>query len=125
MERKSAMRASVGREIAGRLRAFKKALQSNRAISERFTCKRVVLDLQPMPYEPVMVKETRKLLGLSQALFAQFLGVSVKTVRAWEQGKGEPSVMACRFMDEIRHDPKYWRKRLLESAREKEAGASC
>jgi len=51
-------------------------------------------------------------------LFAHFLGVSVKTVRSWEQGK-TPSDIASRFMDEIRHNPNYWRQRLKESAKAK------
>jgi HTH-type transcriptional regulator/antitoxin HigA len=58
----------------------------------------------------------RKVLNASQALFAQFLGVSVKAVRKWESGQA-PSEMACRFMDEIRRNPKYWHKRLRESMR--------
>jgi len=29
--------------------------------------------------------------------------------------------MACRFMDEIRHDPDYWRQRLLDVVTEKTA----
>jgi len=59
-----------------------------------------------------MVRRTRGLLRASQAVFARFLGVSVKTVRAWEQGFNVPSDMACRFMDEIRRDPSYWLRRL-------------
>ena len=50
-------------------------------------------------------------------LFARFLGVSVKTVRAWEQGTNTPQEIACRLMDEILHDPDYWRKRLSQLAR--------
>ena len=44
-----------------------------------------------------------------------FLGVSVKTVQAWEQGLQTPPKMACRFMDEIRHDPEHWIERLKEA----------
>jgi hypothetical protein len=36
-------------------------------------------------------------------------------VQAWESGVNTPSDMACRFMDEIRHNPEYWQKRLSES----------
>jgi putative transcriptional regulator len=110
------MKSSVGKEMVRRLREFKKALENKEVISEQFTCKRLVLDLQPTPYEPAMVKKTRKSLGVSQALFAQFLGVSAQTVRAWEQGVNLPNDMACRFLDEIRADPKYWRHRLYRLA---------
>ena len=110
------MKASIGSRILKRLGEFADALEKEEVISQRFTCRRVVLDLRATPYEPELVKKTRHLLDVSQMLFAQLLGVSVKTVRAWEQGINAPNDMACRFMDEIRRDPKYWIKRLCEAA---------
>lgn len=38
----------------------------------------------------VDVSEIRKGLGLSQPEFARFMGVSVATLRNWEQGRREP-----------------------------------
>jgi putative transcriptional regulator len=58
------------------------------------------------------VKQTRALLGASQAIFAQFLGVSPSTIQDWEQGHKPPRGSACRLMDEIRRDPAYWQSRL-------------
>jgi putative transcriptional regulator len=106
------MKNSVGSRIIQRLEGFKDALQSGTRIADRFTCRKVVLDLGPEPYGPEQVKGTRELLNASQALFAKFLGVSVSTVRAWEHGINVPSAMARRFMDEIRRDPAYWIERL-------------
>jgi putative transcriptional regulator len=37
------------------------------------------------------VAQTRKKTGLSQARFAQLLGVSVRTLQDWEQGRRVPS----------------------------------
>ena len=37
------------------------------------------------------VGETRARTGLSQARFAQLLGVSVRTLQDWEQGRRAPS----------------------------------
>ena len=54
---------------------------------------------------PVEVRSIRESLGLSQALFADFLGVAPTTVRSWEQGQREPSALARRFLGEIRDDP--------------------
>lgn len=105
----------VERDLIEGMEGFLEDLQNNAPIEEKYTCRRVVLDLQPHAYTAEQVKDTRKLLRASQALFAQFLGVSPKTVRAWEQGKS-PSDIACRFMDEIQRNPEYWRKRLKESA---------
>jgi len=39
---------------------------------------------------PVLVKETRKRLGLTQVQFAQVLGVSFQSVNRWERGKTKP-----------------------------------
>src|SRR2546428_11115998 len=103
---------SVGSRIVERLEGFKNALKSGQKLSERFTCRSVVLDLELRPYGPEQVKQTRELLNASQALFAKFLGVSASTVRAWEHGTNVPSTMACRFLDEIRRDPQHWIERL-------------
>jgi putative transcriptional regulator len=102
------MKASVGHEIVKRIQDFAEALKATKPISERFTCRRVVLDLNPTPYDPDLVRKTRRILGASQAMFAKFLGVKTKTVQNWEQGLQAPSDMACRFMDEIRANPEYW-----------------
>ena len=37
------------------------------------------------------VAQTRKKTGLSQVRFAQLLGVSVRTLQDWEQGRRAPS----------------------------------
>ena len=37
------------------------------------------------------IAETREKTGLSQARFAQLLGVSVRTLQDWEQGRRAPS----------------------------------
>lgn len=114
------MKNSVGKKIIEGLREFTEALESNENITEKFTCRKVSLDLLPVSYSSDAVKAVRELLGVSQGVFAQFLGVSVKTVHAWEQGR-TPGDMACRFMDEIQRNPDYWRKRLLESIKVKDA----
>ena len=115
------MKGLVSKKIIEGLKEFTEALENNEPIAEKFTCRKVTLDLFPMPYRPETVKSTRKLLMASQALFAQFLGVSIKTVRTWEQGQNAPTDMACRFMDEIQRNPGYWLKRLRESIKVKEA----
>ncbi|HWL07652.1 MAG TPA: helix-turn-helix domain-containing protein [Planctomicrobium sp.] len=76
----------------------------------------IKLSLQPTKYTPEDAVAARNLLGASQVVFAEFLGVSVKTVQAWEQGTNPPSGMAARFLDEIRHNPEVYKKRLLELA---------
>src|SRR5579872_1643066 len=122
------MKSSVGSRIVERLKGFTEALESNHVISERFTCHKVHLDLKPTRYSPELVKRTRKLLGVSQALFARFIGTSPQTIRAWEQGINVPNDMACRFMDEIRQEPAYWlarlRKLVVSKTTEKTSGGT-
>ena len=43
--------------------------------------------------------------GMSQAVFAQVLNVSTKTVQSWEQGQRKPSQAALRLIQVFRHDP--------------------
>jgi putative transcriptional regulator len=102
-----------------RLRSFVEALESGEDISKKFTVRRVEFKFGPHLFTPDIVKDTRRLLRASQAVFARFLGVSVQTVRAWEQGTNPPSDMACRFLDEIRLNPPYWQQRLKDSLRVK------
>jgi putative transcriptional regulator len=109
------MKDSVGTKIIEGLREFTEALEKGEPITKRFTCRTVMLDLLPMTYGPEAVKATRQVLRASQGIFAQFLGVSPKSVRAWEQGVNPPSDIACRFMDEIQRNPDFWRNRLRES----------
>jgi putative transcriptional regulator len=116
---KRSSRKSVGREMIDSLAEFKTALEKGDDIAERFTVHRVTLDLEPAEYLPRDIRATRKLLDASQTIFAKFLGVSIQTVRAWEQGDKTPRDVARRFMDEIRRDPAYWRTRLESVAKVK------
>jgi len=108
------MKKSLGQTIANRLNEFADALASGEDVEAKFTCCKVVLKLAPSAYSPALVKKTRAVLSVSQGIFAQFIGVSIDTVQAWEGGVNRPSDMACRFMDEIRTSPIFWRKRLRE-----------
>lgn len=115
------MKASVKDRVLQRLKGFAEALKKGERIGEKFTVRQIELDLNPTHYTPAMVKEIRTILGVSQAVFAKFLGVSLKTVNSWEQGAKPPRDIACRFMDEIKAKPEYWRGRLLEMARVKKS----
>ncbi len=113
--RSTRTRSVEDRLIAG-LTEFRDALRRGKAPSSRFTVRSLTLDLTPGDYDAPAVRATRQLLGVSQAVFAQFLGVSADAVQAWEQGTRTPSGPARRFMDEIRRDPRLWRTRIHEAA---------
>ena len=115
--------SNVEADLLEGLGNFAQHLSSGKSIHDGYTVRRVVLKLQPTTYRPADVKRTRALLNASQPLFAQFLGVSDKTVRAWESGK-LPSGIAARFMDEIQTDPTYWRERVRKAAKLKKPTAT-
>ncbi|WP_242482533.1 helix-turn-helix domain-containing protein [Thiocystis violacea] len=48
----------------------------------------------------------RQEMGLSQAQFAQLLGVSVRTLQGWEQGRKQPSGAARTLLAIARRNPK-------------------
>ena len=53
------------------------------------------------------IKEIRINTGLTQALFAEYMGVSVKTVEAWEAGRNHPDGAACRLLTLTRQNPAF------------------
>ena len=51
------------------------------------------------------IKLIRKNTGLSQVMFAVSLGVSPKTVEAWENGRNKPYGASRRLLEIIQDDP--------------------
>jgi DNA-binding transcriptional regulator YiaG len=112
----------IGRLIAEGLQEIAEGLKNDKKnIGAKFTCHKMALNLVPTEYSAETVRETRGLLECSQTIFAQFLGVSANAVRSWEQGVNPPEHSTARLMDEIRHDPKYWKSRLRQLAVSKKA----
>ncbi len=109
--------SSVGKKIVSSLKNFVETIEASENVDDvlrRFNCRTIRLNLEAKAYSPELVKSTRELLGASQAIFAQFLGVSTSAVQDWEQGAKPPRGSACRLMDEIRCNPDYWIGRLRE-----------
>ncbi len=68
--------------------------------------RRTLVSMEPVPtFTPAEIKSIRKDAHMSQAMFAQFMGVSVKTVEAWEAGRNHPNGSACRLLALTRSDP--------------------
>ena len=59
----------------------------------------------PKRFDANEIKSIRKKLNMSQGFFAETLGVSKKTVEAWEYGKGKPSGSASRLLSIVAVDP--------------------
>jgi putative transcriptional regulator len=58
------------------------------------------------PRPPVDVAALRKRLGMSQPVFARMFGLSVGTVRDWEQGRCQPDGPARVLLYIIEREPK-------------------
>jgi len=99
--------------------AFLEALdvmRSGESLPGRLTARSGHAEFARPSYGPEDVRRVRGLLGMSQVVFARFLGVEPNTVRSWEQGTRPPSSIARRFMGEIEEDPAYWRKRVARKS---------
>jgi putative transcriptional regulator len=51
------------------------------------------------------IKLIRQRTGLSQVMFAGSMGVSPKTVEAWENGRNKPEGASRRLLELVRDDP--------------------
>lgn len=70
--------------------------------------KRTTLSIMPLDvFTAAEIKKIRNDTGLSQALFAKYMGVSVKTVEAWEAGRNQPEGAARRLLAITREDPTF------------------
>ena len=49
-------------------------------------------------YSEKEIKRIRNEAGMTQTVFADYMGVSKKTVEAWECGRSHPTGPACRLM---------------------------
>ena len=56
-------------------------------------------EIEPViTYTNVEIREIRTNAKMTQAVFALYMGVSIKTVEAWESGRTHPTGPACRLM---------------------------
>lgn len=61
--------------------------------------RKTTLTIEPvMEYNNEDVKRIRTQSGMSQAVFAEYMGVSPKTVEAWEHGTNKLSGPVCRIL---------------------------
>ncbi len=61
--------------------------------------KRTVYEILPVKnYNNTEIRQIRNSVGMTQTLFANFMGVSSKTVEAWEKGTNHPTGTACRLI---------------------------
>jgi len=61
-------------------------------------------------YSAQSIKRIRNATGLSQSMFAPAMGVSIKTVEAWENGRNTPSGAAKRILKLLEKDPRFFQE---------------
>ena len=70
-----------------------------------------ILTVEPVEsFRPDEIRSIRNSTGLTQIMFAKYMGVSVKTVEAWEAGRNHPEGTACRLLAMTRSDPAFPQK---------------
>ncbi len=103
-------------EIIGALTDLRDTLRAPVPLETKYTVRQVGVVVPPPQLSPEDVRRTRAVLGVSQPVFADFLGTSTSTIRSWEQGQKTPSPMACRLLSLIAADPIYWKSRFSSMA---------
>ena len=88
-------------------------MRSGESLPERLTVRSSAFRICPPIVWASGCSPGARPLGMSQVVFARFLGVDPTQSRSWEQGTRPPSSMARRFMGEIEEDPAYWRRRIV------------
>lgn len=58
------------------------------------------------PPQEINVERIRKMLNLSQEEFANYFGISERTLQEWEQGRRKPRGPARTLLKIIEHEPK-------------------
>ena len=67
-----------------------------------------IVEIDPIPsYAPKAIKALRERLLLPQGMFGKVVGVSGKTVEAWESGSRRPGGSAMRLLAELDTNPEY------------------
>lgn len=113
--KKTMKKRNVGAEIIADLKQMHADLQAGVSLREKYTFRSACVVPDPGNYQAADVLATRELVGVSQPVFAQMLGVSPALVRAWEIGQRKPAPIARRMLDLIRADPSNWRA-MIEAA---------
>jgi DNA-binding transcriptional regulator YiaG len=73
---------------------------------ERKDLRTTILPRPPQKMQSADIIAVRKRINVSQAVFARYLNVSVKTVQSWEQSIGKPSGAALKLLSIAKKNPK-------------------
>ena len=82
---------------------LKEAVDDAKSTNKKLS-RRTVTILPVKEYQADQVKKIRNSVGMSQSSFAGYLGVTKKTVEAWEAGTNHPSGAASRILSMMEID---------------------
>jgi len=105
----------VADEIMAGMRELQRMMDEGKTPQEMFTVKTIEVP-DPNTHSAGEIRKLRDKLGVSQAVFAHLLAVSVVLVKSWERGTRKPSPLARRLLDTIKADPSGWLARVTEAA---------
>lgn len=107
------MKSNVADELVESLTEARDLLRAGR--TDRLSLRQVRRVPPPHRYTATAVRSLRHKLNVSQSVFAALLGISVTLAQSWEQGKRQPSSLACRLLDVVKNDLPGW-KRFVQAA---------
>ena len=72
----------------------------------KIKARKTKLTIKPVDtFNTTEIKRIRQKTGLSQVMFAGSMGVSSKTIEAWENGRNKPEGASRRLLEIVRDDP--------------------
>ncbi|MGA2857725.1 MAG: helix-turn-helix domain-containing protein [Candidatus Sulfotelmatobacter sp.] len=92
------------RDILGELMEGVAAMKSHR--EGKLTLRTYKLDVAPLPkVDSKVLRDTRKKLRCSRAVFARRLRINERTLEKWEQGRAKPNPQAAALVLLVRKYP--------------------
>jgi putative transcriptional regulator len=77
----------------------------------KLKARKMKLTIKPVEsFNTEEIKNIRQKTGLSQVIFAGSIGVSPKTVEAWENGRNKPEGASRRLLELVRDNPDFLRQ---------------
>lgn len=82
----------------------------------KIKARRIKITIKPVDmFSSEDIKRIRLSVGLSQVVFASSIGVSPKTVEAWEHGRNKPEGPSRRLLGLIRDNPEVIKQFIIEA----------
>ena len=92
------------RDIFGELMEGVAAMKAHR--EGQLTLRSYKVEVKPLPkVGPKMIRETRRRLRYSRAVFARKLHINERTLEKWEQGRAKPNPQAAALVLLVRRYP--------------------